>query len=146
MRSQITAAFSHSVPLHFAFNMVAFNSFAPILIELLAVRQFLSFYLSASAVASLSHAAYCLATRTDTPALGASGAVSSMMVMVAILFPSAKFLIFGIFPCPAIVCVAGFATYEIFYLGDNSGVGRAAHLGGLAFGVLYYFRRIRIRL
>jgi membrane associated rhomboid family serine protease len=52
--------------------------------------------------------------------------------------------IYGIIPLPLWATVAGYAVYDGYYLNDNnSRIGHAGHLGGLAFGIAYYLLRLR---
>jgi membrane associated rhomboid family serine protease len=77
-------------------------------------------------------------------ALGFSGSVMGVGTVAAFLYPKAQFAIYGIIPMPLWALIAGYAFYDGYYLNDkNSRVGHAGHLGGLAFGVLYYFARVR---
>jgi membrane associated rhomboid family serine protease len=44
--------------------------------------------------------------------MGASGAVMGTTAFFATVFPRATFLIFGIVPCPAWLCVGGLFLYD----------------------------------
>jgi len=148
----LTAAFSHYSLLHFAFNMVAAWSFGIALERLLGPRLYLSFYLGAAIVSSLSH---CILSafleRGDVGALGASGAVSAVLLLFALLFPEVRILIFGIIPIPALVGVLGFIGLDIWGLfaqsqGGGLPIGHGAHLGGALCGGAMFFLYVRPRL
>ena len=72
----ITAAFSHNQLWHLAINMFVLWSFGTVLEHLWGTRVFVSFYLAAAIVASVSHCAVSsfFLGRDDILALGASGA------------------------------------------------------------------------
>lgn len=59
---------------------------------------------------------------------------------LAAVFPKSSIL-FGLIPTP--LAVVGFIGYDMFALGDGSEVDRAGHLGGSAFGILYYLLKLR---
>lgn len=76
--------------------------------------------------------------------LGFSGVVMGISSVAACLMPSAKVHLYGIIPVPMWALVAGYAAYDGYYLNDEtSKVGHAGHLGGSAFGIVYYFTRLR---
>ncbi|KAH8644192.1 hypothetical protein IG631_01656 [Alternaria alternata] len=82
--------------------------------------------------------------RDYTRGLGFSGAVMGISSVAACLAPHSKVMIYGLVPMPLWALVTGYAFYDGFYLNSaNSHIGHAGHLGGLAFGLVYYFARLR---
>ncbi|KAH7345986.1 hypothetical protein BKA66DRAFT_433641 [Pyrenochaeta sp. MPI-SDFR-AT-0127] len=76
--------------------------------------------------------------------LGFSGAVMGISSVAACMAPTSKVLIYGIVPLPLWAMVAGYAVYDGYYLNSaDTRVGHAGHLGGLAFGMVYYLARLR---
>ena len=100
----ITAAFSHNELWHLAINMFVLWSFGTVLEHLWGTRVFVLVYLAAAVVASVSHCAVSsfLLGRDNIPALGASGAVSGLLLAYALHFPRHRILLFGIVPVPAL--------------------------------------------
>ncbi|EDU45912.1 GlpG membrane protein [Pyrenophora tritici-repentis] len=83
-------------------------------------------------------------TRDTTRGLGFSGSVMGISTVAACLAPTTKVAIWGIIPMPLWALVTAYAFYDGFYLNSKeSRVGHAGHLGGLTFGLLYYFARLR---
>jgi len=144
----VTSVFSHQGFFHFAFNMYALTSFAPVLVDVMGHNLFLQFYIGSGILSSF---ASCLlqgvqySVRRSShilsrPGLGASGAVFAMLAVWAKLFPELRLhIIFAPFISfkagdllPALVtfdvagCLYGFI--------GNSPLGHGAHLGGLACG------------
>lgn len=77
-------------------------------------------------------------------ALGFSGSVMGVGTVAAFLYPKVTFQLYGIIPVPLWGLIAGYAIFDGYYLNDKSSrVGHAGHLGGLAFGIVYYFARLR---
>ena len=82
--------------------------------------------------------------RDHTRGLGFSGAVMGISSVAACLAPQARVAIWGIIPMPLWALVAGYAVYDGYYLNSaDSRIGHAGHLGGLAFGLVYYYARLR---
>lgn len=143
----LTAAFSHSEMWHLAINMFVLWSFGSVLERLWGTRNFVVFYLIASVVASICHCfvSTVLIGNSDIPALGASGAVSGLLLAYALMFPHHKILLMGIIPIPALLGVLAFVGIDLWGLlaqtrGGGLPIGHGAHLGGaLAGAAMYYF-------
>lgn len=76
--------------------------------------------------------------------LGFSGAVMSISTVTACLAPKARMLLMGFIPMPLWGLVTGYAVYDGYFLNDpNTRTAHAGHLGGLAFGILYYVLKLR---
>ena len=78
------------------------------------------------------------------PAIGASGAVSAVMVCYAMRWPEDRWYFFYVIPIKAIWMVAILAAMDAYPLlmelgggRDHSNVAHSAHLGGMLFGYLY---------
>jgi membrane associated rhomboid family serine protease len=146
----VTAAFSHSELWHLALNMFVLWSFGTVLESLWGTRVFVLFYLAAAVVASVSHCAVSsfIMGRDDILALGASGAVSGLLLAYALHFPKHRILIFGIVPVPALAGVLAFIGLDLWGLiaqgrGGGLPIGHGAHLGGAFAGALIYFLYLR---
>jgi membrane associated rhomboid family serine protease len=149
----VTAAFSHMELLHVALNMVVLWSFGSVLERLWGVRLFLTFYMVAAVVSSLSH---CLVSslllgNDRIAALGASGAVSGLLLAFALLFPRHRILVFAVIPVPALAGALFFVALDIWGLvaqwrGIGLPIGHGAHLGGALTGALFYLGFLRQRV
>jgi len=146
----ITAAFSHNELWHLAINMFVLWSFGTVLEHLWGTRVFVLFYLAAAVIASVSHCAVSsfLMGRDDILALGASGAVSGLLLAYALHFPRHRILLFGIVPVPALAGVLAFVGLDLWGLiaqgrGGGLPIGHGAHLGGALAGALIYFLYLR---
>jgi len=148
----VTAAFSHIDFWHIAINMFVLWSFGTVLERLWGIRVFVIFYLVASVVASASHCfvSSVLMGNPNIPALGASGAVSGLLLAFALLFPKHKILIFGVIPMPALVGALAFVAIDLWGLfaqsqGGGMPIGHGAHLGGALCGLLFWVSYLRTR-
>ncbi|KAL5383219.1 hypothetical protein PMIN06_011857 [Paraphaeosphaeria minitans] len=143
----ITSVFSHMNVMHIAGNMLSFYfmgqmlamtpGFTPGKIAVLVVGSGLT--------GSIGWLYTTMKNRNlQKRALGFSGSVMGVGTVAAFLYPTTRFAIYGIIPVPLWALMAGYAVYDGYYLDDkNSKVGHAGHLGGLAFGIVYYFARVR---
>jgi membrane associated rhomboid family serine protease len=76
--------------------------------------------------------------------LGFSGALMGITSVAACLAPRAQVAIYGIIPMPLWGIVLGYGFYDGYYVNDSTTrVAHAGHLGGLAFGIVYYLLRLR---
>lgn len=141
----VSAEFSHNMLLHFLINMFVLNSFGRLLSGVLGLRRFLTLYLSAAIVASVTHAAVSafVLGSPDMPAVGASGAIAGLILVFSLMFPRERILLFGLVPLPALFGALVFVALDIWGLvaqaeGGGLPIGHGAHLGGALCGFLYY--------
>jgi membrane associated rhomboid family serine protease len=141
----LTSEFSHVLLVHFFLNMYVLSSFGPIVEETIGSGRFFVFYMVAAIIASLSHAgvsAFALG-QPGLPALGASGAISGVVLLFSLTYPRARLLLLGLIPLPALAGALLFVSIDIVGLiaqfeGGGLPIGHGAHLGGAATGLLYY--------
>lgn len=141
----VTSVFSHNMFFHLLINMFILRGFGSVILSVLRLRRFVTFYLVAGVFGSLGH---CFASTfflgdSSLPALGASGAISGLLVLFSLLFPREKLLLFGIIPVPALFGALLFIGLDIFGLitqmkGSGLPIGHGAHLGGAIFGMIYF--------
>jgi membrane associated rhomboid family serine protease len=142
----ITSVFSHNLFLHFMLNMFVLTNFGPVLEKILGSKRFFCFYLVAGVLSSLAHSLVSafLIGEPDTPALGASGAISGLVLLFSLIFPRQKLLLLGFVPVPAIFgafIFIGLDLWGLFEQTQGSGfpIGHGAHLGGAFTGIFYFF-------
>lgn len=141
----LTSVFSHNLFWHLLLNMFVLNSFGSIIEQMLGLKRFVAFYLIAGMISSISHAVFSNYIMGDPsiPALGASGAISGVILLFSLLFPKERILILGIIPIPALFGALLFVGLDIWGLTAQAGggglpIGHGAHLGGAFAGLLYY--------
>ncbi|KAF3004886.1 hypothetical protein E8E13_006163 [Curvularia kusanoi] len=149
----LTCIFAHADLMHIGFNMFTFWSLGRGLCMLpVTPGQFTFIVLGSGLAGSLSWLAQKqmrVQTGLESPntpqrAMGFSGALMGTISVVASFMPREKIYFFGVVPVPLWLCVVGYGVYDGYYV--NSEVSRTAHsghLGGLAFGLAYYFLRLR---
>jgi len=136
---------------HIVFNMLALYWFGTRLERMYGSREFLLFYLAAVICSSLAYVGLAYYTGSNAAAIGASGGVMGVMMLYVIYYPHETFLLFWVIPVPLWALLGIYVLYDLHPVllqlaGDQffTGVAHAGHLGGLAFGFLYW--RLSLRL
>lgn len=135
----VTYAFVHGGLLHLLGNSLALLAFGPAVERRMGAASFTLFYLycavGAAAFALLVHGALPV-----TPFVGASGAVLGVALAFARQHPDAEMFIFP-FPAPikARTLIAVIAVFDVvgMFVGGGA-IAHEAHLGGMAFGWLWF--------
>ncbi len=124
---------------HIVFNMWFLWMFGSDLEQLYGPREFLSFYLGAAFAGGVAFLAAGAITG-QRQCIGASGAVTAVMVLSALHFPTRTILLFFVLPVPIWAFVIFQVVQDTFlFLGQTaSRVAVTVHLGGAAFAFLYY--------
>jgi len=168
----ITSAFSQMEFYHLFVNCVTIYSMGSLLISLIGLKRFTIVYLGGALTSSFGHLYYENTIKPNQKirkvskqfgrelteyekisirkhysdhqksSLGASGAACSILSNCAVLMPSQKVLLFGIFPISLWVAAGSLIVYEIYSAqkANETGIGHSAHLGGFLFGTLYGLR------
>jgi membrane associated rhomboid family serine protease len=144
----LTYAFLHS-PLvwqHIVFNMLFLWWFGADVEDLYGPREFLAFYLCSALAGGLLFQAAQMAQDQPGFCLGASGAVTAVMVLCALHYPNRIILLFFFLPLPIWVFVIFQVAQDAFafFGGHNTGVAVAVHLGGAVFAFVYYKMQWRL--
>ncbi|MCX7667591.1 MAG: rhomboid family intramembrane serine protease [Atribacterota bacterium] len=143
-----TSQFVHGNFLHLFFNMLYLWIFGNNVEDTLGHLQFILFYLSCGAIASLIHA--MVFPGSLVPTVGASGAIAGVMGGYLVFFPYARVVVmvfWGFFVqflrVPALVLLGFWIILQVVYglfslaIPNYGGVAWFAHLGGFAVGVLW---------
>ncbi|MBO4732776.1 MAG: rhomboid family intramembrane serine protease [Spirochaetaceae bacterium] len=148
-----TYMFVHGSFMHVFFNMLSLFIFGFSVERSLGSKEFLLFYfLSGIFCGIVSFFVYLLAAKSGYTIayyirlLGASGAIYSIMLAYAVIFPRSVIYLFGIVPIPAPLLILLFVVQEVFNQVTNSqsGVAHFTHLAGLLFAWLYFVIRMRV--
>jgi len=144
----VTSVFSHNLLFHLFINMYFFYGFGRAIETSVGSRCFFNLYIFSGIAGSLGH---CFVSGTilqqpQLAALGASGAISGVLVFFSFMFPREKVYLLGLIPMPAFVGMLLFVGLDLFGLmaqtkGSQLPIGYGAHLGGALFGGIYYFKQ-----
>ncbi|PPQ93414.1 hypothetical protein CVT25_004485 [Psilocybe cyanescens] len=144
----ITSVFSHLDWSHILFNGFTYFFMATPVLEILGSRQFILLYLGGGLISSISSLTYARMTgKGDYASHGASGAIYTIVTLLACVAPKLTFQLYGIIPVPAWLAVTGFFTYDMYRtISERTGTtDTVGHVGGILAGVGYYLGK-RFRL
>lgn len=139
----VTSFFAHLDLLHLFFNMYALVMFGTLLESVIGARRFLQEYLIFGVGAGILIALF---DPSPIPVLGASTALSGLLVSFAMLYPDMRIgIMFIPIQFKAITYVIGLAVisgglvlYQIF-TGDNTGrISHFGHFAGMAVAFFYH--------
>jgi membrane associated rhomboid family serine protease len=129
-----TYMFVHAWLLHLAFNMLTLWMFGPRLEQEWGSRAFVQFYLWCGLGGAVAHLLFA----QHSAVVGASGAVSGVLVAYALRWPDEEVYLFGVVPMKSRWLVAAMLTMNIiFALSPSSRIDWTAHVGGMAFGWIF---------
>ncbi|TWU01162.1 Rhomboid protease GluP [Stieleria varia] len=143
----ITSAFCHDRYMiwHLLINMIFLYWFGTRLEQMYGSREFALFYFTAAVCASVAFLALNWYTGDMTPAIGASGAVWGLIALYAIHHPYETVRVYLLFPIQIRWLALLYLLLDLHPVllalngdGNPDGVAHAAHLGGAAFGFLYF--------
>ena len=138
---------------HLLGNMLFLYIFGNGVNDKLGNTAFLGLYVGGAAAASLLHMAL-----SDSPALGASGAVAAVSGAYLVLYPRSRvvlllfFVIVTTFAVPAALLVGLFFLLDVVrglddsFLGGASGTANWAHVGGTVYGMAVGLALLRMAL
>jgi membrane associated rhomboid family serine protease len=126
--------------LHLASNMLGLFVFGRDVETVYGRREFYRLYISLVIMSGLFYEVVQIVSPSNHPVIGASGAVMGVAVLFACHFPRRKLYVIPFpFPIPAAVLVSLYAIYEFWATQDQGSlVAHWVHVGGIAFGFLYY--------
>jgi membrane associated rhomboid family serine protease len=145
----LTYAFLHEPPpvwQHIVFNLLFLWWFGSDVEAIYGTREFLYFYLTAAFLGGCAFEGWSLATHQRALCLGASGAVTAVMVLCACHFPGKIILVMFILPVPIWLLVLLNVAQDAFVFlgGVKTQTAVTVHLAGAAFGFAYYKLQWRI--
>ncbi len=139
----VTYMFTHANFQHLLFNMLGLLFFGLPVERTVGSREFLLLYFFCGIMDGLlSLGLYYLLGAYGVFLLGASGAVYSLLLAYAVIFPRSRIFVFGLIPLPAPVMVALYAAIEFFSQFTASNTAHFTHLTGFVLAWLY----IRVRM
>lgn len=144
LETLITSLFLHGGILHIAGNMLYLWIFGNNIEDAMTRIRFVIFYLACGVAATYSHA--LMNPASETPLIGASGAISGVLGAYLLLYPRAKVvtLVFlGFFvrtaTVPAMVVLGFWFVFQflsaLVMSTTGGGVAWAAHIGGFIAGI-----------
>ena len=130
----VTYMFVHAWLAHLAFNLFTLWMFGPRLEHAWGTRTFVQFYLWCGLGGAVAHLLFA----QHSSVIGASGAISGVLVGYAIHWPDDEVYLFGVIPMKSRWLIAAMIGMNIiFALSPSSRIDWTAHVGGMGFGWLF---------
>jgi membrane associated rhomboid family serine protease len=144
----LSYSFLHAGILHILFNMLFLWWFGNEVEDLYGPKEFLAFYLLAALLGGIAAQLGSVVLHDPRPVLGASGAVTAVLVLYAFHYPS-RIIYFWFIPMPVWLFVAILVGMDTFGFistlkGSHSGTAVTVHLAGAAFAFTYYKLQWRV--
>jgi len=140
----VTYMFIHGGYSHIIFNMLGLFFFGVMVEKALGSKEFLLLYFLCGTLDGLvSLAVYYFTGQYTAFLIGASGALYSVLLVYAVIYPRSVISIWGIIPVPAPILVIAYAVIELFsqfFVSDN--IAHLTHLTGFAIAWIYLFVRM----
>lgn len=133
----VTSMFVHSGVAHIIVNMIVLVSFGTLIEAMLGRPRYLIIYFLSGIAGGLAHA-FVMPT-SETPVIGASGAISGVMAAAFLAAPKMRILLF-IVPMPFYIAITLIlVAHAVAIVTDwDPGIAWWAHLGGFAAGALLF--------
>ena len=141
----LTYAFAHDPNgfMHILCNMLVLFFFGPPLERLYGKKEFTLFYISSAVFGGIVW--NVLHFGASAAALGASGAITALVILFAFNFPQVRILLWGIIPLPAWLAGVLFVLYDMFgAVHSTDSVAHEIHISGAVFAACYFLAKIRL--
>jgi membrane associated rhomboid family serine protease len=138
--SFFTYMFVHAGLLHLLGNMLMLFVFGTAVENRMGSRTFILYYLLCGVGAAIFSLGLSIIMPVS-PFIGASGAVLGVALAFAIYWPDAELIIFPIpMPIRARTLVTALVALDVllYFLTPGDGIAHLAHVGGVAFGYLFF--------
>ncbi len=143
----VTYMFVHGSMMHLLFNMLALIMFGRVLERMLGTREFLLFYFLTGVLGGvINYLASLIQGTLGIAIMGASGSIYALLFLCAVLFPSARLLLFFVIPVKMPYAVLFYIAIEVFsqVYGVANGVAHLIHLSCILIAWLYVVIRFRL--
>jgi membrane associated rhomboid family serine protease len=137
----VTYGFAHSPDdvKHILFNMLGLWFFGGFIEQRYGRRSFLIFYFGSIVFAGIVWSGIDTAAGGQSVCLGASGAITAILIVFALLYPHMQVQMMFLFPMPAwVLAVIVVASDLMGALSRTGNTAFTAHLAGALFGLYFY--------
>ncbi|KAK0099899.1 hypothetical protein ONS96_007849 [Cadophora gregata f. sp. sojae] len=143
----ITSAFMHRDVMHLALCMLGLYSFGRTTIMMTGIPSFMVLYFGAAIAGGVAQVKFWERTRPPYETnygMGSSGAISGLFTAMACASPMSTMLLFFV-PMPMVVGAVAGVVISIGGMQGRwlQGWGHADHLGGMAFGAVWWLLAMR---
>ena len=142
----LTYGFAHANPFHILFNMFALWMFGREVEARRGSQEFLAVYLLSLVIGGTVWCGRYLLMGSEGGAslVGASGAVSTVIMLFILANPKRQLLLFFAIPAPAWAVGALFVFMNMMGMRSNENIAYDVHLAGVACAFLYHFSGVTL--
>ena len=152
----VTYGFSHGSFQHILYNMIGLWCMGRMVEQVRGSRETFAFFIGAIVFSGLVNIGLNEFGGRHSSLIGASGGVCAMVILAAFYFPRLQVALFGVLPIQMRWLAVLYVGIDVAGVFDPGAVGQAlnpgsrvqigylAHLGGAAFGALYYLTGMRL--
>ena len=133
----VTYMFVHVDFWHFLFNMLMLWMFGSEVADMMGAKHFTGMYFFCGIFAAVFSLVMYWIGMTNSPIIGASGALMGIFVAYYKFFPNRMLLMFFFFPMRIKYAMWFMVAVDVFMAHSGDGVAHLAHLGGVVGGFLY---------
>ena len=133
----VTYMFVHVDFWHFLFNMLMLWMFGSEVADMMGTKHFTGMYFFCGIFAAIFSMVMFWIGMTNSPIIGASGALMGIFVAYYKFFPNRMLLMFFFFPMRIKYAMWFMVAVDVFMAHSGDGVAHLAHLGGVVGGFLY---------
>jgi len=134
-----TYMFVHVDFWHFIFNMLMLWMFGSEVADMMGSKHFTGMYLFCGVFAAIFSLVMFWLGLTNSPIIGASGALMGIFVAYYKFFPDRMLLMFFFFPMRIKYAMWFMVAVDVFMAHSSDGIAHFAHLGGVVGGFLYMY-------
>ena len=135
----VTYMFVHVDFWHFLFNMLMLWMFGSEVADMMGAKHFTGMYFFCGIFAAFFSLVMHWFGLTNSPIIGASGALMGIFVAYYRFFPDRMLLMFFFFPMRIKYAMWFMVAIDVLMAPSRDGIAHLAHLGGVVAGFIYMF-------
>lgn len=141
-----TYMFMHAGVMHILFNLLILYFIGRILVDFVPNQRFYSIYFGGGIIGGLlfliAYNTFPIFTKlgVSSTLVGASGAITSVVVAAAVLVPNYELFLFGVFRIKLKWIALYMVIANILFFTEGNEGGKIAHIGGAIYGALFILK------
>ena len=133
----VTYMFIHFDFMHFFFNMLMLWMFGAEIAQWMGTKHFAALYFFCGIFAAVFSMVMSVLGLTNSPIIGASGALMGVFVAYYKFFPERRILMFFIIPMKIKYAMWLMVAFDLVFANTGDAIAHFAHLGGVVAGFIY---------
>ena len=133
----VTYMFIHFDFMHFFFNMLMLWMFGAEIAQWMGTKHFAALYFFCGIFAAVFSMVMSIWGLTNSPIIGASGALMGVFVAYYKFFPDRRIMMFFIIPMKIKYAMWLMVAFDLVFANTGDAIAHFAHLGGVVAGFIY---------